>query len=200
LGTFPSVYQLLPRSRHNSIIWDEDTSNPITNLLDPDLWKSNRWGLSGDSKETQTVLAQLLPDLATHAERSAVASEFQASALRRAARFQEAMDRPSAPPPGLDLFLVVGDSTDTPEIISVSRETGELDVFKTGVGDKTVLRTSSLLDERVGSEWSPTLQTPIEWSATLFVPSEHRKITSNAIFEDNVLYWLLEDPRQHKHQ
>ena len=200
LGTFPSVYQLLPRSRHNSVVWDEDISKPVTNLLDPELWKSNKWGLSGDSKETQTVLAQLLPNIETHAERSALASTFQAHALRRAARFQDALDRPSAPPRGLDLFLVVGDSTDTPEIISVSSETGKTSVYKTGVGDKTVLRSSSLMDERVGSEWQPTLQTPIEWRATLFVPAEHRKITSNPIFEDNVLYWLLEDPRHHAHQ
>ncbi len=200
LGTFPSVYQLLPRSRHNAVIWDEDISKPVTNLLDPELWKSNKWGLSGDSEETRIILAQLLPDVETHAERSALASKFQAHSLRRAARFQEALDRPSTPPRGTDLFLVVGDSTDTPEIMSVSSETGEISVFKTGVGDKTVLRTSSLMDERVGSNWKPTLQTPIEWRSTLFVPSEHRKITSNPIFEDNVLYWLLEDPRHHEHQ
>jgi len=200
LGTFPSVYQLLPRSRHQAVIWDEDISKPVTNLLDPELWKSNKWGLSSDSEETQTVLAQLLPNVETHAERSALAAKFQSHALRRAARFQEAMDRPSAPPRGLDLFLVVGDSTDTPEIMSVDSETQEISVFKTGVGDKTVLRSSSLMDERVGSDWKPTLQTPIEWNSTLFVPSEHRTITSNPIFEDNVLYWLLEDPRHHEHQ
>ena len=197
LGTFPSVYQLLPRSRHQAVIWDEDISKPVTNLLDPELWQSNKWGLSSDSEETQTVLAQLLPNVETHAERSALAAKFQSHALRRAARFQEAMDRPSAPPRGLDLFLVVGDSTDTPEIMSVDSETREISVFKTGVGDKTVLRSSSLMDERVGSDWKPTLQTPIEWNSTLFVPSEHRTITSNPIFEDNVLYWLLEDPRHH---
>jgi len=197
LGTFPSVYQLLPRSRHQAVIWDEDISKPVTNLLDPELWQSNKWGLSSDSEETQTVLAQLLPNVETHAERSALAAKFQSHALRRAARFQEAMDRPSAPPRGLDLFLVVGDSTDTPEIMSVDSETQEISVFKTGVGDKTVLRSSSLMDERVGSDWKPTLQTPIEWNSTLFVPSEHRTITSNPIFEDNVLYWLLEDPRHH---
>ena len=84
--------------------------------------------------------------------------------------------------------------------MSVDSVTGDIDVFETGVGDKVVLRSSSLMDERVGSDWKPTLQTPVEWNSTLFVPSEHRKITSNPIFEDNVLYWLLEDPRRHDHQ
>lgn len=44
LGTFPSVYQLLPRDSHNAVIWDEDPSKPVENLLDPDLWKTNAWG------------------------------------------------------------------------------------------------------------------------------------------------------------
>ena len=200
LGTFPSVYQLLPRARHQAVIWDEDMSKPIANLLDPQLWQDNAWGLSDNSEETQRILSQLLPNTSDIDERRALASAFQAHALRRAARFHEALDTPSAPPKGLELFLVVGDSVDTPEVMSVDSATGEISVFKTGVGDKTVLRSSSLMDERVGGEWKPTLQTPIQWTSTLFVPSEHRKITSNPVFEDNVLYWLLEDPRHHEHQ
>ena len=200
LGSFPSVYQLLPRDRHNAVIWDEDPSRPVENLLDPDLWKMNAWGLSNDSEETQRILSQLLPNTPDASERRALASSFQAHALRRAARFQEALDTPSAPPVGLELFLVVGDSMDTPQVMSIDSQTSKVRVYKTGVGDKTVLRTSALMDERVGSEWQPTVQTPIEWTSTLFVPSEHRKITSHPVFEDNVLYWLLEDPRNHEHQ
>jgi len=200
LGSFPSVYQLLPRGRHNSIIWDEDITKPVTNIMDPNLWETNNWGLSSDNKETQTVLSHLLPNISTASERSAMASKFQAESLRRAARFQEMIDIPSAPPEGTELFLVVGDSTETPEVMSVDSTSGEISVFRIGVGDKTVLRTSSLMDERVGGEWQPVLQTPIEWSSVIFVPSEHRKITSHPVFEDNVLYWLLEDPRHHDHQ
>lgn len=200
LGTFPSVYQLLPRSRHKAVIWDEDPSKPVVDLLDPEFWKTNGWGLSDKSEETDRILGQLLPNVKNPDDRRALASDFQAKALRRAGRFQTALDTPSAPPKGLELFLVVGDSTNTPEVISVDSETGDIRVFKTGVGDKTVLRSSSLMDERIGADWEPTLQTPIEWTSTLFVPSEHRKITSNPVFEDNVLYWLLEDPRHHEHQ
>jgi len=29
LGTFPSLYQLLPRPRHNAIVWDEDETRPV---------------------------------------------------------------------------------------------------------------------------------------------------------------------------
>ena len=80
-------------------------------------------------------------------------------------------------------------------MISVDSKTGAISVLQTGIGDKTVLRSSALMDERVGGDWKPTLQTPIDWTSVLFVPSEHRKITSDPVFEDNVLYWLLEDPR-----
>ena len=94
IGSFPSVYQLLPRSRHNAVIWDEDISKPIDNLLDPKLWQDNKWGLSGDDEETTRVLAQLLPNISDPAERHAIASEFQARALRSAKYFQEALDSP----------------------------------------------------------------------------------------------------------
>ncbi len=196
LGTFPSVYQLLPRSRHASIIWDDDVSNPITNLLDPALWKKNEWGLSSRDEETTQIVSQLLPDISDADERHALASAFQARALRRAKQFQTALDIPATPPSGLDLFLVAGDATQTAEVMGIDRESGDVDILKLGVGDKTVLRSSALMDERIGAEWKPTLQSPIDWTSVLFVPSVHRKITSNPVFEDNVLYWLLEDPRR----
>jgi len=111
--------------------------------------------------------------------RDHLASSFQAKILKRTKQFHEAIDRPATPPKGLDLFLVAGDSTDTPEVMSIDSETGEIEVLRTGVGDKTVLRSSALLDERMGGEWKPTVQSPIGWTSVLFVPAEHRTITSN---------------------
>jgi len=90
---------------------------------------------------------------------------------------------------------VAGDGTDTPAVISVDSPSGDVSIISTGPGDKTVLRSSALLDERVGGEWKPTVQSPVDWTSVLFLQSEHRQITSNPIFDDNVLYWLLEDPR-----
>jgi hypothetical protein len=195
LGTFPSVYQILPRSRHKTIVWDGDIENPIDDILDPAIWQKHHWGLSGTDAETQLILDRLLPDTDSAAERAILASQFQADALAGAKQFHAALDRPASPPQGLEIFLIAGDATETPEIMSVDSQTGEVSVLKYGVGDKTVLRSSALLDERVGGEWSPTLNSPIEWRSVLFLPSEHRKITSDPVFEDNVLYWLLEAPR-----
>ena len=195
LGTFPSVYQLLPRTRHKVVVWDEDLTNPIEDIYDPALWQKYGWGLSGSDEDSHEVISHILPEVSDKNDRHHLAYKFQTKALQRAKQFQEALDRPATRPAGLDLYLVAGDANDTPEILTVDSQTGEIDILRTGVGDKTVLRSSALMDERVGGEWKPTVQTPINWTSVLFVPSEHRKITSDPVFEDNVLYWLLEDPR-----
>ncbi len=195
LGTFPSVYQLLPRSRHNAIVWDGDENKPIKDIYDPELWQKHGWGLSSQDKEADRVIAQILPHISDKNERFKIASNFQAKALARAQQFQAALDSPAKRPDGLDLFLVAGDTADTPAIMSVDSQSGDVDILQNGIGDKTVLRSSALLDERVGGTWTPNVQTPIDWTSVLFVPSQHRKITSHPVFEDNILYWLLEDPR-----
>lgn len=196
LGTFPSVYQLLPRSRHKAVVWDGDFNKPVDDIFDPQLWQKYGWGLSAQDEDTSRVIARILPNETDPAQRYRLAAKFQADALGRAQQFHRAIDRPARQPEGLDLFLVAGDAVETPEIISVDSVSGEVDIIRTGPGDKTVLRSSALMDERVGSDWKPVVQTPIDWTSVLFLQSEHRTITSNPIFEDNVLYWLLEDPRR----
>lgn len=194
IGTFTSVYQLLPRSRHKAVIWDGDENKPVQDILDPELWQTYEWGLSSKSDKTKEILADLLPNIEDETERSELAEKFQAKALKRAKQFQLSLDRPASAPPGLKFYLVAGDATDTPEIVSVDSASGDVEIARIGVGDKTVLRSSTLLDERIGGEWKPTVQSPIDWESVLFLPSEHRKITSHPVFEDNVLYWLLEAP------
>jgi len=196
LGTFPSVYQLLPRSRHKAIVWNNDEDKPVENLFDPALWQDMGWGLASRDKTTERVISDILPAIQNADERRRFATEFQAHALERAKQFQDSLDRPATPPRGLNLYLVAGDATEMAEVMSVNSQNGQIDVLRTGVGDKTVLRSSALMDERVGGDWEPSLQTPIDWTSVLFVPTEHRKITSDPVFEDNVLYWLLEDPRE----
>ena len=196
IGTFPSVYQLLPRSRHQAVVWDGDLTNPVENILDPALWEKMQWGLSAQDDKTKAVLQTLLPEVESQEERHTIARAFQRNALERAKIFQEAMDQPAKPPQGLEMFLVAGDGHTTPEVVSIDTDTGGFSIAKFGLGDETVLRTSALMDERMGQEWAPVLVSPITWSATLFTPGKHRSITNGPIFEDNVLYWLLEDPRE----
>ena len=195
IGSFPSVYQLLPRSRHGTLVWNGDKDAPVQDMLDPELWQSLKWGLSGESEKMDEVLAQLLPDVRTPSERRKIAREYQAVALNRARLFQTAMDRPARPPQDLEMHLVAGDNRQTPQVASVDKSSGEFSILEYGLGDETVTRSSALLDERAGQTWAPRLVSPIDWSATLFIPGKHRTITSSPIFTDNVLYWLLEEPR-----
>lgn len=192
LGTFPSLYQLLPRSRHAAVVWAEG-GQPVKDLLDPELWSEMGWGLAA-AAETER-LDWLLPGTPSSAERRATALDHQRKALHRARQFAAALDRPGETPAGLDLMLVAGDAVDTPAVIAVDRTTGHLNIVEKGPGDGSVLRSSALMDERVGATWQPTLQSPIGWTDTLMLFTNHLGLTRDRIFTDNVLFWLLEDPR-----
>jgi hypothetical protein len=58
-----------------------------------------------------------------------------------------------------------------------------------------VTRASALMDERQGATWRPFVQTPIPFRHVMFLPAEHLGVTQDPTFRDNVLYWLLEEPR-----
>ena len=195
IGTFPSLYQLLPRSHHHALIWDDNPDTHVTDILDPDLWQKYGWGLSGNDPDTQHILQYLLPDITDPNKRQDIAHQYQAKALNQTKSFQKALDIAATPPDHVEMILVAGDASETPSVISVDSETGDTSVFRTEPGDSVVLRSSALLDERVGGEWSPRVKSPLHWTSVLFLPAEHRDITSNAVFEDNILYWLLEAPR-----
>ncbi|MEM7683066.1 MAG: hypothetical protein AAF288_14020 [Planctomycetota bacterium] len=190
LGTMPAVYQLLPRARHERVV-DADTHEPI-DVLDPDLWTERQWGLA-DPGEAR-VLKRLLPDVASSEERQNIALEHLRLCLQQAQRFHAALDVPAELPDGVSLFLFLGDSEPTPEIVSVS-QSRRVKTVETAPGDGTVSRNSALLDERVGRAWTPYLSTPIDWTGVQFMFTDHLGLTSEARFADNVLYLLLEAPR-----
>jgi hypothetical protein len=193
MGTFPSIYQLLPRSRHQLVVWNGSTRLPVEDVLDADLWERMKWGLA--SPQQESVLAVLMPDIPDAASRRAVALRFQRSALERAKLFAHAMDEPASAPEGLELFLVAGDAEPTPELVGIGSTDGQVRVIERGTGDGVVLRSSALLDERIGQTWYPRLVTPVDFRSVLFLPANHLDLTRSNTFSDNVLYWLLEEPR-----
>ena len=69
-----------------------------------------------------------------------------------------------------------------------------MEVAAQAPGDGTVLRSSALMDERLGGEWAPHLATPIDWEHVTFLFSNHLGMTRDPVFTDNVLYLLLEAP------
>jgi len=193
VGNFPSIYQLLPRARHRPVVDAADPSRAFDDLLDPALWERMGWGLAAPDQDP--VLEFLLPDVSDPAARRRIALDHLRKTLRRAERFAASLDRSVEPPEGLDLSLFVGDAVPTPAVAAVDRRDGSVRLVEEAAGDGTVLRSSALMDERVGGTWSPQLVSPIRWSRTTFLFTDHLGITRDPAFTDNVLYHLLEEPR-----
>ncbi|MCA9288706.1 MAG: hypothetical protein KDA05_08995, partial [Phycisphaerales bacterium] len=72
---------------------------------------------------------------------------------------------------------------------------GRLRVAAFGPGDDTVTRVSALMDERVGGAYMPRLRSPIHFDSVRFLASNHIGLTKDPLFANDVLYTLLERPR-----
>ena len=191
IGTMPSLYQQLPRSRHRAVL---DENRNEVDILDADLWVENGWGLA-DPNQAE-VLEWLLPDISDPDERREIAIDHLRKSLKRGKQFQEAIDQPALPPESLKLYLLAGDAILTGSAITVDSSEEHFKVTNYEPGDGTVTRSSALMDERVGGTWTPNLQSPIKWSNVMFLFSDHLGLTKDPAFSDNVLYILLEQPVQ----
>jgi hypothetical protein len=192
LGTMPSLYQLLPRARHGAVVLGQAPDSPRVDILDPAVWERFGWGLAGESDR---LLAWLLPDAADPASRRRIGLDHQRKALARAKQLHAALDRPATPPDGLTLHLFAGDAKPTASVLGVDPATGTLAVVERAPGDGTVLRSSAVLDERVGQAWTPGVSSPIAWSSVTFLFSDHLALTRDLGFTDNLLFRLLDAPR-----
>jgi len=194
LGTFPSLYQLLPRHRARPVVLAGSPDTAL-DLHDPAVWQRMGWGLAAPGIEAD--LATLMPGVPAAADRRRFALVLQARLLHRARAFAAAMDRQVAQPPGTELMLVAGDAIQTTERMIANPETGRVTPWRTAAGDGTVLRDSVLLDFRQGQEdRAPFVNSPMGFRRALFLPREHLDITRDATFRNNILFWLLEEPRQ----
>lgn len=182
-GTFPSLYQMLPRTRHDTVVADGET----VDLFDPEQWVSRGLGaLADDQSELVDVL---LADVDEADRRDALEAHVRAC-LARAARFQAALDQPSEHPDTLFLHLFAGDRHRTPAVLDIS---GASTWRAFAPGDGSVTRRSALLDERpVGA--GGRLDAPVGWDTVWFGRAEHFGISRDLGFLDNALYLLLEHP------
>jgi len=192
LGTMPSVYQLMPRGRHGAVVAGPEKTR-IEDLCDVAVWERFGWGLASTHDDAE--LAALLPEVSDAAARQRIARDHLRKCLARAKAFHAALDVPAAPPPGLKMYLFAGDAVDTVAVGQVDPASGKFTIVERRPGDGTVLRSSALMDERVGREWSPTLVSPIQWAGVNFLFANHLELTKSPAFSDNVLYLLLEQPR-----
>ena len=180
---------MLPRTRHGSL---QDAQGDPVDIFDPELWRKNGWGLA-DAKQDK-ILQMLMPEEQNPDIRSQIAFEYLTKVLNRAKQFTAAMDVPARPPESLHLYLVAGDAEDTDKIARIGK-TGSLTVTQKGPGDNVVLRSSALMDERGPDDQTSRLISPIGWKQVFFLFSDHRDITNDPAFTDNLLYILLESPR-----
>ncbi|MEM6391624.1 MAG: hypothetical protein AAF797_02505 [Planctomycetota bacterium] len=193
LGTMPSIYQLMPRGRHKCVL-DVETGEPIEDLLDLERWIERRWGLA-DEEAAEPTLKKLLPEAKSAAARRHIALDHLAKCLTEAKRFHRAIDLPADAPSGVILQLFAGDGVQTISKVKVGRGDTPPLVVETAAGDGTVLRSSALMDERIGNAWYPRLLTPIRWDNVTFIATDHMALTRHPTFIDNALYLLLEKPR-----
>ena len=194
LGTFPSLYQLLPRGRHGVLRAEMDTSIVVDSLYAPSFWRRMEWGLA--DPEQASMLRTLLPDVDGPEARRQVAYDHLRKTLARARRFATALDIPAESPDGLSLSLIAGDAEPTIARMTVNRSTGTLKSLDTAPGDGRVLRSSALMDERVApGTWHPTLRSPVPWDQVTFLFASHVDMTADPVFTDNLLYTLLERPQ-----
>jgi hypothetical protein len=169
-----------------------EDGQPVEDLYDPELWKKQQWGLA--DPEQDHILKLLLPEVESREQRLEIALDHQAKALRRARQFTSALDVPAKPPGSLKLFLVTGDAEETKMTAQINPE-GGIKIIKIGPGDGTVLRSSTLMDERMADNLQSRLISPIHWDQVLFIFSDHLGLTKDPAFTDNILYFLLESPR-----
>ncbi len=190
LGTHPSTYQLLPRSRHGRVM----SEGSEVDIYDPGLWQSMGWGLA--DRAAAQELAWLMPEEKNAERRYERAVAHQARLLERAKTFHTMMDRWASPPPWLDLYLVVGGGFQTASDAEVDAEAKAFRLSGVEEGDGVVLRASALLDEYQGGAAPREDRYPLRFDSTLFLPDEHVELTKNPIFGDNLLFWLLRAPRR----
>jgi hypothetical protein len=193
VGTMPATYQLLPRARHNAITVLGESKARFLDPLDPAVWERMGWGLA--SPDADEVLTMLLPEITDAAARRQVAIDHLRNSLSRAGQFADAMDLPASPPSGTHVYLVAGDSEQTPAVAGVDSDSGKVQFIEYGAGDGSVLRSSALMDERMSGEWSPRLVSPIDWSHVTFLFRDHLDLTKSQEFTDNILFILLEKSR-----
>lgn len=194
-GTFPSLYQMLPRTRHQSVLEVSETKPPTqtaANLFDLSLWERMQWGLL--SPKSDPVLRYLLPDVVDVSARQAIARQYLSRCLRRAERFTQALDRPASLPDGLNLQLVAGDGFLTPAVVAIDSN-GKLKMLQQGPGDGVVLRRNALLEEQLPTQQQTWMESPIAWSRISFYVQEHAKLVRDTSILNNLLFTLLEEPR-----
>lgn len=199
IGTFHTYYQMMPHSAYRSVRTEDDPDAEVLDMFDIEVWKKHKWGLLAEDQDI--ILQKLLPNARTREERYAIALDHLAKCLKRAKQFSRAMSRYSVTPPGLSLQLFLGDSVRTSSEATLDGSSGKLKISRFDTGDGKVLASSARGDLRsYGKLWRPFEVSPIVWNGVVHLPGAHMGIIQNAIFRDNVIYYLLSSPDRYQRE
>lgn len=188
-GTYPSLYELLPRTRHRATV---DNAGNSVNIYDFKLWEKYNWGLLNEKSSKE--LSWLLPDVKNPQQRRAVATSYIKRCLENAEQFHKSLDsKGSNLPKHVKMSLIAGDSIQTKERTKIFLTDGSTEENHYAAGDGLVLRTSVLGDQRAGAKYSPGLITPVSYDQIIFLPYNHLNLTKSNTFSDHVLHRLLEE-------
>jgi hypothetical protein len=191
LGTMPSVYQLLPRIRHNTFSRQE-SQQVSADYMNLEFWDEMGWGLAQPGLDDK--LAILLPGSDSPQKRKQTAMDHLDKCLLAAQAMHLALDSVTQRPQSLFMHLIAGDDKPTYLLASAKRGDRALRIDRRGAGDGTVSRASVLLDERVGGQWVPRIVSPLKWDSIMFLSSDHLGLTRDPIATRNILHLLYEKP------
>ena len=190
IRTFPSLYQLLPRARHRAVL---DEHGAPLDPLDPATWQRFGLGLALPAPPNPAARgppARRPRPCGAARDRARPASEVSGSRTPVPGRSR----RTHRATTGLDPAPLRGRRGANASRAG-RRRCWQARLPRSAPGDGTVLRTSAIIDERETGAWRPGELSPVAWTDLTFVFADHLALTRDPAFTDNVLYRLLESPR-----
>lgn len=180
LGTWPSMYELLPRQNISQATNQEGKE---IDLLDPQLWQEMGWGLLDPKQEK--VLNQISGTGAkSPSSKRLQAKRLQAKLLNDAKLFHSRLDKKAESPEGLYFWLFAGVGKPTESKVTVNTETKTWSAERIKAGDGEVLRASAyaLENTKIGDNSSPYSDSIIPWYDALFLFRDHLGLVQNNDF------------------
>ncbi|MBS3755322.1 MAG: hypothetical protein KGY56_06445 [Desulfobacterales bacterium] len=193
IATFPSVYQIMPRPRHQ-IFTDASGSAVEVDLYDVDFWERNNQGIFSAGQEK--YLRYLLPEAQVPRK---TARSYVRAMLIRARRMHKALDVSPEKDCPAEIYLFTSNTVPTRNRVELIGAPGlyravfeDKDLY--APGDGTVTTANALADERQGRPWKPWVRTNISFTGIYMMEGDHLEITSSPRFTNNLLHILLAMP------
>ena len=203
--TMPAAYQLLPHEEE-TVFLDEHGQPLEASLYDPANWETYGWsvfspgylvGMHHDALQQRGASGE-----AAYQQRLAQQRRFLSLALRRAKRFQQALDTGSPADDPVEYVLLGSDCQPTLQRAELTQDGSvwrtrfrsddrELTAKLFGLGDGSVTKESLLGSHRTGISQSDLAFSTLHVGNAVFVCESHLQLTQNLTALDNLLHALL---------